>query len=85
MISPYHFVELDGFAVRRIALRRECVHQGISWGKARHCVDGCSEVRWVGICSGARSGIPRSEDLRCEDPRSEDPRSEDPRSEDLRT
>ena len=53
--------------------------KGISCGKADHCVDGCSEVRWVGICSGARSGIPRSEDLRCEDPRSEDPRAGPPR------
>ena len=73
---------------------RECVHQGISWREAHHRVDACSEVRWVGICSGRRSEDPRSEDLRFEDPRSEDPRGEDlgledpgsegPRSEDPR-
>ena len=42
----------DGYSGRRIVLGQKCAYQVISWGKADHCVGACSEVRWVGICSG---------------------------------
>ena len=34
-------------------------YQVMNWGKVNHRVDVCSEVRWVGCCSGGSAKVMR--------------------------